>query len=125
MNEIRMMSDVELLAFVLGSKSAAKKLSMVSIAELFGFENGYDADLHSVAEPRAEYNQVAHKKLQAIHEIWVRCMSKNVTKYSLCNDAKKIGPFLCTKFAGKKHEVMACLFLDNSHKIMRFEEMFS
>jgi len=63
MNEIRMMSDVELLAFVLGSKSAAKKLSMVSIAELFGFENGYDADLHSVAEPRAEYNQVAHKKV--------------------------------------------------------------
>ena len=36
-------------------------------------------------------------------------------------DVKK---YLVTQFANLEHEVFACLFLDNRHRIIRYEEMF-
>lgn len=32
--------------------------------------------------------------------------------------------YLCTKLGGYAHEVFACLFLDNRHRIIELEEMF-
>lgn len=124
--DITKMSDVELMAYVLGNKSEAKKLARANLAEVFGFNNHYDAKtVYGVSEPTASYSQSTNTKLQAIREIWVRCMASNLKEYTLCDDQREIGQFLCTKFAGKKREVMACLFLDNSHKILHIEEMFS
>lgn len=121
---IEMMPDTDLLALVLGNKSEAKKLSGTPLVELFGFDNHYDSEtFHGVHEPENSYK--VSGKLKAIHELWVRCMASRLSEYHLCDNAKEIGQFLCTKFAGKKHEVMACLFLDNSHKIIRFEEVSS
>ena len=36
-------------------------------------------------------------------------------------DVKK---YLVTQFADLEHEVFACLFLDNRHRVIRYEEMF-
>ena len=36
-------------------------------------------------------------------------------------DVKK---YLVTRFAELEHEVFACLFLDNRHRVIRYEEMF-
>lgn len=124
MDETQTLSDVELLALVLGNKTEAKKLSGIPIAELFGFHGHYDAEqCHGVSEPAMEYGQPATRKLLAIRELWVRCMASKLPEYTICDDSNKIGAFLCAKMAGKKHEVMSCLFLDNGHKIIRFEEM--
>ena len=32
--------------------------------------------------------------------------------------------YLATQFSGLEHEVFACLFLDNRHRVIRYEEMF-
>lgn len=124
MDEIQSMPDIELLALVIGNKKEAKKLSGIPIAELFGLHGHYDAEqCHGVSEPAMEYSQPSSRKLLAIRELWVRCMASKLPDYTVCDNAKKIGEFLCAKMAGKKHEVMSCLFMDNGHKIIRFEEM--
>jgi DNA repair protein RadC len=32
--------------------------------------------------------------------------------------------YLATQFAGLEHEIFACLFLDNRHRVIRYEELF-
>jgi len=35
-----------------------------------------------------------------------------------------VAEYLAAQFAGMEHEVFACLFLDNRHRVIRYEELF-
>jgi DNA repair protein RadC len=35
-----------------------------------------------------------------------------------------VAKYLVTQFSGLEHEVFACLYLDNRHRVLRYEEMF-
>ena len=41
-----------------------------------------------------------------------------LTSPALARDAIRL------RFAGLEHEIFACLFLDNQHRVIKFEEMF-
>jgi DNA repair protein RadC len=41
-----------------------------------------------------------------------------LTSPALARDAIRL------RFAGLEHEIFACLFLDNQHRVIKFEELF-
>ena len=120
------LSDVELLAVLVGS--GTKNNSALEIAQVLLSEFG---NLRSITE--AERKKVCLIKgfgithfllLQATIEIVRRSLLESMKKGSLVNSPKKTRDYLALKMRHYKHEVFACLFLDNQHYTIAFEEMF-
>lgn len=50
---------------------------------------------------------------------------QNPNKDLACTDPDAMRPFLRLKLAELPHEVFACMFLDNQHRLICYEELFS
>ena len=120
------LSNAELLAIVLRSGAAGQ--SALDIARhalaLFG---GLRALLQA---PREQFCSVyglgdaGYVQLHAALEIASRRLLERLEKGVCIGSPRDTCRFLSARLCDLPHEVFACLFLDNRHRVIRFEELF-
>lgn len=120
------LSDAELLALFLrtGSRGITavdlgrnllirfgglRQLMEAPVAEL--------AALHGMGPARAT-------QLAAILELGQRYLAAGLGRDTPLTDASQAGHYLRARLRAYPHEVFACLFLDNRHRVLAFEELF-
>lgn len=120
------LSDAELLAIVLGSGSYgcnAIDLARDMLSNLGSLRSILHSDEKTVCAFRG-VGQTRYAVLQAITEIAKRTLFETMKKGNILANPGRARKYLLMKMRDYKHEVFACLFLDNQHRVIAFEEMF-
>lgn len=116
------LSDAELLAIFLGSGRRGQDAVELARTLLAG-QGGLKALLEAQA-PAAGIGQVAWCRLLAALELGKRHLEAELTAGQALTDPAASARFLKARLAGYPYEVFACLFLDNRHRVLCFEELF-
>jgi DNA repair protein RadC len=120
------LSDAELLAIFL--RTGVKGKTAVDLArELliqFGslralLESDYESFSRGPGLGSAKY-----ASLQAVLEMARRHLKESLRRESALTSPDLTRRYLISHLRGHAHEVFACLFLDNQHRIIQFEELF-
>jgi len=121
------LTDAELLAIFLRTGLQGKTaidLSRELLIEFDGLKGLIEADSRSFCQIKglglAKYSQI-----QAAIELGKRYMQENLGKKDVLSNPNDTKDFLIAQLRAYPHEVFACLFLDNRHQIICFDEMFS
>ena len=120
------LSDAELLAIFLRTGvrgTTAVDLARGLLREFGGLRALLDASqplfcAHHGLGP-AKYSQI-----QAGLELARRYLRDNLTRGETLTDPTNTRNFLSARLRGYPYEVFACLFLDNRHRVIEFEELF-
>ncbi len=68
--------------------------------------------------------ETKYVQLQAALEMGRRYLAVEIQRGDILDSPQATREYLCLKLGHLSYEVFACLFLDNQHQIIRFEEMF-
>lgn len=127
LNGVHTLSDTELLAIFISSGSGKK--SCVQLASELLKHLG---DLRAVlnADPQrfkqvAGLGEVRYVQLQAVKEICRRSDFIQLQKDTQITNSKETYAYLKKRLRDYKNETFAALFLDNQHRIIAYEELFS
>ena len=119
------LSDAELLAILLGSGVAgadALTLGRQLLTEAGG--------LHALLADPANTTRMAgigpakRARLVAALELARRSLNEQLTARTSLHSARDSGEFLRAKLRHLPYEVFACLYLDNRHRVLGYEELF-
>lgn len=99
---------LELLSQLLG-KRTAKRLYRGSLAELFLDEAVPDD---------------AKARLRAARELVQRWMLEDLRRRPVLESPRAVREYLAVHYAGREREVFGCMFLDNRHGLICFDEVF-
>lgn len=116
------LSDAELLAVFIGSGRrgrSAVDLGRDRLAMHGGLKPLLDLD-----EAGAQLGPVAWCRLQAALEIGRRYLDAELRAGEGLTDPAASARYLKAQLGGYPYEVFACLFLDNRHRVIAFEELF-
>ena len=120
------LSDAELLAIFL--RTGIKGSSAVDLARKMVSQFG---DLRGVLRASREdfcqlpgLGEAKYAQLHAALEIGQRYLAAEVQRGDVLQSPQATRDYLKLKLQHLSHEVFACLFLDNQHQVIRFEEMF-
>lgn len=120
------LSDAELLAIFL--RTGVKGKTAVDLARELLTEYG---SLRALLEADAERFQQSlglgkakYALLQAIMEMARRHLEETLKRESPLTSPELTRDYLLCRLRGYAHEVFACLFLDNQHRVIAFEELF-
>ena len=120
------LSDAELLAIFLRTGRQGKTaidLSRDLLVEFNGLRGLIDTDSRSFCQTKglglAKYSQI-----QAAIELGKRYLQENLGGKDLLSSPNDTKNFLIAQLRAYPYEVFACLFLDNRHQIISFDEMF-
>lgn len=120
------LSDAELLAIFL--RTGVKGKSAVDLARELLSEYGSLRVL--LAADREQFNQThglgnaKYAQLQAALEMARRHLRETVQRGGPLSNPKESRDYLCAQLRRYPYEVFACLFLDNQHRVIHFEELF-
>lgn len=120
------LSDAELLAIFLRTGVAGR--SAVDLArdllERFGdLRTLLRADMGSFCEAHG-LGRATYVQLQAVMEMAKRHLLQQLQRGDPLESPAATRAFLCSRLRDYHHEVFACLFLDNRHRVIAFEELF-
>jgi DNA repair protein RadC len=120
------LSDAELLALLLRTGHRGRDALEVARDLLVRF-GGLRALL--AAEPRTlcgtrGIGPAKYAELQAAAELGRRQMGEGLARGAPLTDPEATRRFLIGKLRDLPHEVFACLYLDNRHRVIAFEELF-
>jgi DNA repair protein RadC len=121
------LSDTELLAIVLGTGVKGCSALDLSRRLLQDFGNL----THLFTAPLQEFCQqdgLGHAKfvqMQAMLELSRRYMREELEGRDVMSSSELTRDYLRARMRHYPHEVFACLYLDNQHRVVRFEELFS
>lgn len=120
------LSDAELLAIFL--RTGVIGLSAVDLARQLLTEFGslrslLEADQASFCRGHG-LGQAKFVQLQAVLEMSRRHLESSMTRGSAFTDCTATKNYLKQRLRAYPHEVFACLFLDNQHRMIAFEELF-
>lgn len=120
------LSDAELLAIFL--RTGVKGRSAVDLGRDMV---GHFGDLRAVMQAsKADFcklpglGETKYAQLQAALEMGRRYLSVEIERGSVLDSPQATRDFLSLKLGYLSYEVFACLFLDNQHQLICFEEMF-
>lgn len=120
------LSDAELLAILL--RSGIKGSTAVDRArELLGSFGGLRALLDANAEQVCAtpgLGTASYAQLQAALELARRYLLCRISRGRALGSPTEVRQFLQLKMRYLPHEVFACLFLDNQHTVISYEELF-
>lgn len=120
------LSDAELLAIFL--RTGVTGLSAVGLARnLLTTFGSLRALLESNQQQFCQQHGLGPAKyaqLQAVIEMSNRHLESSLSRGQLLDDALVTKHYLQQKLRHYSHEVFACLFLDNKHRLIAFEELF-
>lgn len=120
------LTDAELLAIFL--RTGVTGLSAVELARQLLSNFG---SLRSLLEANQTQFCLQHGlgpakyvQLQAVLEMSRRHLESTLTRGDALSDATSTKQYLQQRLRHYSHEVFACLFLDNKHRMIAFEELF-
>lgn len=120
------LSDAELLAIFL--RTGVKGKTAVDLARELLNEYG---SLRALLEADAErfqrslgLGQAKYALLRAIMEMARRHLEETLKRDDALTSPQLTRNYLVCRLRGYPHEVFACLFLDNQHRVIAFEELF-
>lgn len=125
-NGAKTLSDSELLAIFL--RTGIKGRSVLEIArdllsKFDGIRGLLEAD--PVAVVKAPGMGLArYAQLAATLELSERYLQHSFTKGEAISDPVQTRKYLKSKLRGYEREVFACLYLDNQHRLINYEELF-
>jgi DNA repair protein RadC len=120
------LSDTELLAIFL--RTGVKGKTAMDLAHELLREFGSLKKLLT-ANPDYFYQKLGIGKaklalLKAGEELGQRCLEEPIPLGEKLNNSLRTKKFISSKLKSYTHEVFACLFLDNRHRLIAFEELF-
>lgn len=120
------LSDAELLAIFL--RTGVRGKSAVDLArELLeqhkGLGNLLAADRASFCSSHG-LGSAKFAQLQAVLEMGRRHLREQIHRSDVLTSPQQTRDYLRTRLAGYPYEVFACLFLDNRHRVIEYEELF-
>jgi DNA repair protein RadC len=120
------LSDAELLAVFLrtGVKGkSAVELGQDLIDRFSGFRNLLAAD-SGLIDSMPGLGPAKYVQLKAVMEMARRYLSECLTRGQQLTSPADTRSYLLLRMRDYQHEVFACLFLDNKHRVIAFEELF-
>lgn len=120
------LSDAELLAIFL--RTGVRGKTAVDLArelmDTFGSLRALlDADCKQFCQGLG-LGVAKYAQLQAVLEMGRRHLRETLTRGDVLSNPADTRDYLSARLRGYAHEVFACLFLDNRHRIIRFDELF-
>lgn len=121
------LSDAELLAIFFRTGAAGK--TAVDVAREALSEFGSLRRL--VAAPKAEFcnlqgiGAVKYVQIQAALELGKRCLKEALDRKDVMSSPDDTRQYILAHLRPYEYEVFACLFLDNQHRVISFDEMFT
>jgi len=120
------LSDAELLAIFL--RTGVAGTSAVELARdllnSFGcLRSLLEADITQFCQQHG-LGPAKYVQLQAVMEMSRRHMESTLTRGDALVDAQTTKQYLQQQLRAYPYEVFACLFLDNKHRMIKFEELF-
>ncbi len=120
------LTDAELLAIFL--RTGTKGKSAVDLArELLDDFGSLKALLESDQQRFCQANGLGAAKyaqLQAVMQMAKRHFEEVIQRGNALTSPDMTRAYLSSQLRGYSYEVFACLFLDNQHRVLRFEELF-
>ena len=120
------LSDAELLAIFLrtGIKGkTAVDLARDILSDSGGLRQLLGSDEVQFCQSKG-LGQAKYVQLKAVVEMSRRYLEEKLTRGDALNDVNAVRNYLCHQLRGYPYEVFACLFLDNKHRVIEYEEMF-
>lgn len=120
------LSDAELLALFLGSGTAGKSAVDVArdlLVEYEGLRGLLTADAQRVQQSRG-LGPARYALLQAALELSRRHWAATLERGPALQNPADTRKYLAAHLRDQPYEVFACLFLDNRHRVIRYEELF-
>ncbi|MEZ5448090.1 MAG: DNA repair protein RadC [Thiolinea sp.] len=120
------LSDAELLAIFLRTGTRGK--TAVDLARELLHEFGslralFEADESGFCAANG-LGQAKFVQLQAVLEMSRRYLRERLQRGDALSDPDAVRVFLTSKLRDRQAEVFACLFLDNRHRVLHFDELF-
>ncbi|MFZ0791092.1 MAG: DNA repair protein RadC [Chromatiaceae bacterium] len=120
------LSDSELLAIFLRTGIPGKSAVDLARELLTGF--GGLAGLMGAGERRfceiKGLGRAKYAQLMAVLELSRRYLQTRIAEQDVLTSPEATRDYLKLKLYGLPYEVFACLFLDNRHRVIRYEELF-
>ena len=120
------LSDAELLAIFLRTGVAGKSavdLARDLLAELGGLKGLFSANEKSFCAVKG-LGKAKYSQLQAVLEMSRRYLGEEIKDRDLLTSPEATRAYLKTQLHHHAREIFACLFLDNRHRVIRYEELF-
>jgi DNA repair protein RadC len=117
------LTPAELLAVLLGSGvrgASALDMGRNLLAQAGGLNALLARDLAGVSG----LGPAKRARLVAALELARRCLGEELVGRTALTSPRDSAAFLKAQLAHKPYEVFACLFLDNRHRVLAFEELF-
>lgn len=126
MRGAEVLTDAELLAIFL--RTGIKGKTAVDLARDILHDSGGLRELLSADEGQfcqsKGLGQAKYVQLKAVVEMSRRYLEEKITRGDALSDVNAVRNYLCHQLRGYPYEVFACLFLDNKHRVIEYEEMF-
>jgi DNA repair protein RadC len=120
------LTDGELLTALIGGSSSAAGAGNVAIQLLHRF-GSLRAVLHADAADILACNGIGHARLgvlRALPELARRYYAESLPSGEAIRSPADTEAFLQARMRHLDHELFCCLFLDNRHRVLGFEELF-
>ncbi len=121
------LSDAEILAIFLRTGTPGKTaldLARELLTQFNGLRSLLEADLDSFCQNKG-LGMAKFVQLQAALELGKRYLESSLKREPALSSPKDTRNYLKARLRAYQHEVFACLFLDNRHRVICFEELFS
>lgn len=121
------LSDAELLALIV--RVGSKGRSALDIARALLIQFGNLSLILTASEEEfcrgAGLGRVSFVQLQAMLELSQRQMFEQLEERDALTSSELTRQYLRARLRHYEHEVFACLYLDNQHRVVKLEELFS
>lgn len=120
------LTDVELIAIFLRTGTAKQPVLHLAnslIQQLGGIRGLLEADYQTLCRCHG-VGLAKYVQLQAALELGERFLFASLSRGDGLLDPSTTRQFLKSKLRGYDREVFACLFLDNQHRVISYEELF-
>ncbi len=120
------LSDAELVAIFLRTGIAGKSavdLARELLTQFGGLRGLLEADSATLCSYRG-VGPAKYAQLQAGLEIARRHLTEQLARGDVLSDPDATRRFLQMRLRHQPHEIFACLYLDNQHRVLEFEELF-
>jgi DNA repair protein RadC len=121
------LSDAEILAIFLRTGTRGKTaidLARELLGRFDGLRSLLEADLSSFCQSKG-LGMTKFVQLQAALELGKRYLESSLKREHALSNPKDTRDYLKARLRAYPHEVFACLFLDNRHRVICFEELFN
>ena len=120
------LSDAELLALFIHTGMRGR--SAVDVARMALGQTGGLRGLLDLGPERlatiAGIGPARAALITAAVELATRYLEERIRRSDALTSPSDTSQYLCARLRSRPHEVFACLFLDNRHRVISFEEMF-